>query len=273
MFGGFLTIDNNGVRRLENETARVRLGVNLRCTRREFWPSALNVLEALQIGSAAGRARRLGALEALANGNLALTLPAEVLRRIAEAYARGEPTVIYSDQSVTALLREPQDVSASQLSDVREYLQEQEASFRAVHDRAYRELRPAMLAAGGISTWPNVATYLDEVWSTPDHLEPYARALWDMWRLDGPPPIERLLKHPAWRIFFEGWGAAFYGHSLARPAMRWTETADLQQLVYLGITPNGLLATDDTGLLAMGTAILRGRYSLREVVPVDAILT
>ena len=83
---GILILDNNCLDRLEDAEKRARLAANLRATGRDIWPTAANVLEALKSRDAAVRTRLLLTLSELAQDRLPLTLPGEVLRRLAGAF-------------------------------------------------------------------------------------------------------------------------------------------------------------------------------------------
>jgi hypothetical protein len=266
-----IVIDNNGIRQLANPSTQARLSSTLRMTGREFWPTAINVAEAAKSRDPAIRRRLLETLHVLAGTNHAITLPTEVLKRIAHAFAEGQKEIDYSEPSVTGFFREPESFTPDQLNLIREYLIEQEKSFLEAHDQAKEKLGPIMKEAGGRQAWPTIATFLDEVWTVSAHVDGYISALWKNWGLTGEAPVEMLLRHPAWKLFFDGWGAAFYAKTLAHPQPPWAGTADLQQLIYLGITPDGLLVSDDQGLLKLGNAALLGRYGMRQVVSLAEI--
>ena len=267
-----LLIDNNAVRRLADPSARQRLRTTLRATGREFWPSAINVLEALSATDPDLRTLLLRTLGGLAGMNHVLTLPTEALKRYAAAIASGSRNVDISEPNLTAFIREPIESSDEHVETARVHLRNQEQAFRAAHERARVELREPLKEAGGIRTWPNLGSCLDNLWSQPSHLGDYVQRLWEEWEHGGPAPVDELLRHPAWRLFLEGWGAAAYSVALAHPQPRWVETADFQQLVYIGFASTAVLATDDVGLLEVGNAMLRGRYPMSQVVRADEIM-
>jgi len=233
----------------------------------------MNVLEAMKSRDEKTRTRLLTTLHALAGENHAITIPTEVLRKIAEVHITKAEKIDFSEPGVTYYLRNPELITKKDVEAIRNHLDSQEASFREVHERAKKELGDPMHAAGGRSRWPTMRQFLDEVWSTASHLGSYIDAIWSEWGFPGSAPVESLLAQPAWKIFFDGWGAAFWGQTIAHPQPRWTGTADLQQLVYLGIAPDALIATDDVGLQAAGSGIMTYRYSMRSVVPLDDVLS
>lgn len=266
-------IDNNAIDRLHRADSRAGLDSNLRCVGREFWPTTMNITEAMKSRDKGTRIRLLKTLHSLAGTNHAITLPTAALKKIAEAHATGASSIDFSEPGATYYLREPEAITSEDVETARAHLVEQEESFRAVHERAKKELKEPMIAAGGRARWPTMGDFLDDMWSTPGHLGAYIEALWSEWGFPGSAPVETLLSHPAWKIYFDGWGAAFWTNSLAHPQPSWAESADLQQLVYLGIAPDAVLATDDTGLQEAGIGILEGRHPMRMVVPVDRMIS
>lgn len=270
-FTDILLLDNNAVRKLEHEPTRRRLEANLRTTGRDFWPTAINVMEALKSRDREIRTRLLTNLAELAGDAHAMPLPTEALKKVAEAFATRSPTFTWSEPAFTALFRNPAAVTDEQAAQIREHPQEQEDSFDAAHERAMDEVRPVLGAEGGRDRWPTVGAFLNEVWDSPNHLGEYAKMLWDEWGFGGVAPVDALLGNTAWRLYFEGWGAAMYARILAHPQPPKVEQADLLQLVYCGAGRSAVLASDDRGFQELGNAILRGRYNLLEVVPLKAV--
>lgn len=263
-----LLLDNNAVRKLADGSRRRVLRANLRATGREFWPSAVNVLEATKSREPRTRSLLLGVLGELAGDNHVLTLPTEAIKILATALSCGNANVDLSEPRLTRIIREPESLTEEFAADAREHLVEQESSFRGVHEKGQRELRPVLAAKGGADRWPTVNDFLDQVWTVPSHLESYADRFWEDWGLPDGDSKTQLLEHPAWKLFFDGWGAAAYTKSVAHPQPRWVETADLQQLVYMGFARSALMLSDDGGLRHVGNQILQGRGLRAEVLPV-----
>lgn len=272
MVNRILVVDNNCLDRLESESARRRLRANLRATGRTFWPTATNALEALKSRDPQTRTRLLGTLDELAEDNLAITLPGEGLRRVAMAVHERSEKIDWSEPSVTRLFRHPESVTDEEAAGARDHLLEEERRFNKVHERAKRELRPAIKAEGGSRRWTEPAQFVEDFWSGADNIGPYIEALWDEWGLPKPAPIEQLLHHDAWRLYFDGWGASVYARQVAHPQKKIVQISDLSQLTYLGPARSRLLASDDKEFRELANHILRGRYPQAEVVPLDALL-
>jgi hypothetical protein len=246
--------------------------VGLRATGKEFWPSGLNVLEALKSRSSRRRIRLLTTLGELAGDNHALPLPTEGLRIVAETLAAGGRTIEWADPRLTRFFREPETITDEEADYARQHLLEEEQGFWDTHERAKTALQPLFRSEGGLSRWPTVRHFLDEVWSTPEHLQGYIHALWAEWNFEGPPPVAAILAHQSWQLFFDGWGAAVWARSIAEPQPRWVQSADLQQLVYFGSALGRVLATEDAGFRHLATAILQGKYHLARVVSLNEII-
>lgn len=265
-------LDNCCLLRLQSPTTRARLKANLRASGQEFWPSGMNVIEAAKSRDRDKRTRLLSTLSELAGDNHALTLPTEGLRRIALAHAQGAATVDWSEPRLTAWFRDPEAVTDEEAADARAHLIAQEQSFNETHARASSALRPVFKTDGARFKWTTPAQFLDEVWSTPSHLGAYFDILWDLWQLPGSAPTEELLKHDAWRLFFDGWGATVYARHIAHPQLGLVQSSDIQQLVYFSTAPGRILATEDVEFRALANSILARRYHLARVVSLDEML-
>lgn len=191
---------------------------------------------------------------------------------MAEAIANGARTVEWAEPGYTHLFREPESVTDEEAAEIRNYLIAQETSFRETHERAALTLRPVLKQDGGHRRWTSVGQFLDEIWNAPGHLEAYVSAIWELWGLRSPPPVEAILKHEAWRLFFDGWGASAYAHFIAHPQLPLVEAADLLQLVYLASARNRILASGDQGFQQVAGSILSRRYRLARIVPLEAVL-
>jgi hypothetical protein len=218
------------------------------------------------------RTRLLVTLGELAGDHHVLTLPGEALRRVAQAFAEGAATIDWSEPGLTRFIRDPQSITDEEADTIRQYLVTQEADFESTHSRAKDALRPVFKAEGGHERWTSVAQFLDEVWSVPDHVGAYFERLWNGWGLPGRAPVERILNHEAWRLYFDGWGAAVYARHIAHPQPGRVQTADLQQLVYFGPAASRVLATEDVEFRRVAGAILDGRYPLARVVSLDTVV-
>lgn len=271
-FRDVLILDNNTIRKLEHDVARTRLLANLKATGREFWPSAMNVLEALKERDPRERAEHLRTLHTLAGDSYVLSMPTDALKEIAQSYASDNDTVTWAEPRLTALMRRPEHVTAEQVSAVRTHFRERERDFDSVQERAGRDIIPLLKAKGGRDRWPDLGAFLDEVWSTPSHLSGYLTGLWKIWAFPGRAPVRDLLGDRCFRLYLEGWGATMYARHLAHPQFRRVEHADLLQLVYAGSAKSTVLVSDDRGFRDVANAILRGRYAMMEAVPFACIV-
>jgi hypothetical protein len=272
MLPNLVLLDNNSVRRLYSPKLRDRLRANLRAMHAEFWPTAVNVLEATKSRDRETRTQMLTTLGDLAGQHHAFPLPTDALRKVAEAIANGAPTVEWAEPGFTYLFREPESVTDEEAAEIRDYLIAQEASFREMHERAALTLRPVLKQDGGHRRWTSIGQFLDEIWNAPGHLEAYVSAIWELWDLRSPPPVEAILKHEAWRLFFDGWGASAYAHFIAHPQLPLVEAADLHQLVYLASARNRILVSGDHGFQRLASSILDGRYPLARIVSLKNML-
>lgn len=265
-------LDNNCLNRLLSSRLRHRLRANLCVTGREVWPTAMNVLEILKSRDREKRTQFLEPLAELARDNLALTLPTEGLRRIAEAVAYRRPEIDWSAPEITRLFRDPASVTDAEAAATRDYLTHAENSFNATHRHASQSLRPMLKAEGGMERWPTVRTFLDDVWTRPEHLRSYVDLLWELWKLPGRAPFEELLDYDAWRLFFDGWGATVYERQIVHPQRRKVQHSDLVQLVYMGPASGRVLATGDEAFRRLGNEILTRSYPLARIVTLDDMI-
>ena len=266
-----LLIDNNVIQKLDHEPSRRRLAANLRATGREFWPSGINVMEAVKSRSQDIRTRLLTTLGELAGDAHVLPLPTEALKKVAEAHLAGSQTITWAEPRFTNLIRNPGDVTDEQARQVRSYLQEQETEFDAAHERAKEELLPHLKEMGGRERWPDVGSFLEEVWNSPPHLESYVERLLAEWEVSGKLAARELLFDRSWQLYFEGWGAASYARILAHPQPPKVEHADLLQLVYCGSARSTVVVSDDRGFRELANSLLKGRHFRMEVVPLSAM--
>jgi len=230
-------------------------------------------LEAAQCTDPILRKELLETLAEIAGENLALPLPAEGLRKIAEAHASGARMVDWGDMKVTRFFRHADTVDDSEAADVRQYLLAQEATWTSMHAQATERMRPVLKELGGANRWTSPAEFIEECWTDSDFLSGFIEPIWEMWGFPAPAPVEDLLKHQAWRLFFDGLGASVYAKHVAHPQLRKVQEADLEQLVYLGHAQSRVFASEDVGFRDLANAILRGRYDQAEVVPLDALIS
>jgi hypothetical protein len=264
-------LDNSCLSRLQSPAILSRVRASIRASGKEFWPSAVNVLEAVKSRNRETRTRLLASLAELAGENQALPLPTEALRRIAVAIATGADEADWSEPGLTAFLRDPSSVTDEMASEIRTHLLEQEASFNRTHETASVKLHSEFRSAARLR-WTSPEQFLDEVWSVPSHWSSYLHHLWEQWDLDGIAPVEDLLANDAWRLLIDVLGAATYVRHIEHPQRRLVQSSDLYQLVYLGSAPGRVLATEDIGFRSLANAILRKRYHLARVVSLDEVL-
>lgn len=266
--GRVLFLDNNCFNRLASAKARQQLRANLRATGREYWPTAINVLEAMKTRDRDKRTHLLTVISEIAGDHLALTMPGEALRRIAVAVARNASFVNWSEPRITRLFRDPESVTDEDVAETRNYFFAQERTF----DDTHQKVRSALKLHAKGAAWNSLVAFIDDLWTDPKNLGPYIEGVWGDWKLPGSAPIDVLLKHEAWRLYFDGWGASLYARSVEHPQPGWVESSDLLQLIYLGVTHDRVLATDDPNFCKLGNAILRDRYQLAEMVPLDMLI-
>lgn len=267
-----LLLDTSCLPRLQSPFLRTRFRGNLRATGKEFWPNALNVLEVIKSRDRETRTRLLTTLAELAGTSHALTLPTEGLRRICEALAHEKPTIDWSEPRLTRLFRDPDSVTDEEAAAVRAHLLGQEDRFNRVHEKARTVLRPAVRGEGSGRKWASAAQFLNDAWPR-ENLSPYVTRLWELWGFPAPAPVEQVLSHEAWQLFFDAWGATMYARSVAHPQPALVQFSDLQQLVYFGSATTRMLVTQDHGFRNLANSMLRGRYNLARVVPLDDLLT
>lgn len=207
----------------------------------------------------------------LAGENLAFPLPEHAVQRVAESIASRSSIIEWVDHKLTALFRYPEDVTDDEISEVREYLLQQEAGFDEVNVKAREEIAPVLLEAGGRATWPTVQRFIDDFWSGEAQLGLYATALWEGWGLPGPAPISELICQEPWRLYFDGWGAAAYARILEHPQRGLVQSADLKQLTYLGAARDRILVSEDKEFRRLGNLVLAGRYPMAEIVPLSEV--
>jgi hypothetical protein len=271
--GRALFLDNNCLDRLvRSAEARQRLRANLRATGREYWPTAINVLEALKTPDRDTRTRLLTVISEIAGDHPALTMPGEALRRIAEAVAMNASSVNLSEPRIIRLLRDPESATDEDVAATRDYFLAQETAFNVPHQETRSTLKQHVKKAEGMPRWNSPVAFITEFWTNPENLGRYIEDLWDLWRLPASAPIEALLQHDAWRLYFDGWGASIYARNIQQPQRKEVQYADLIQLIYLGAMQDRILATGDLSFRDLGNAILRDRYPLAEMVPLDVLI-
>ena len=262
---GILLLDNNCLDRLSARAKRDRLRANLRAAGLAFWPSAINILEALKSRDDHVRQRLLATIADLADDHHALTLPGEALRRVAVAMTSGGHRIDWSEPKLTRLFRYPDSVTQEDAKLARQHLEAQEARFEAAHAEASQRLRSKFKEAGGRRRWSCMVEFLDEVWLSPEHLQRYVDGLWDSWDLGRPPTVELVLEHASWRLFFDAWGASVYAQHIEHPQQGHVQHSDLNQLVYFGGSNTRLLASEDRPFRRFSNNMLRGRHPMAEV--------
>src|SRR5688572_10802836 len=116
-----LILDNNCLQRLSSARARARLRSNLKLSGREFWPSAVNVLEATKTRDREKRTRMLSVLAELSEDAHALPMPSTALRLVGEALTNGSSLVTWSEPRLTRFFRDPESVSDDEAAAAREH--------------------------------------------------------------------------------------------------------------------------------------------------------
>ncbi len=268
-----LILDNNCLNALQSRKASERLRANLKATGRVLWPTGLNALEAAQTSDRPKRIRLLRTLAELAGDNVAFPMPEEALQRVAEAIAGRSKMIKWVDGRLTRLFREPESISDEEVGSIRDHLRIQEANFDQMHMDARKTLAREFKTAGGYHRWKTASEYLRDFWTDSEHLAAFITPLWEGWGLPGPAPVDALLRQDAWRLFFDGWGAAAYARLIAHPQRGRVQSADLKQLVYLAAAPDRILVTEDAEFRALANSFLRERYRLAIVVPLADVVT
>lgn len=257
-----VVIDNSCLHAYLSLEARRAYDADCRAAGWSRCSSAINVLEAYKAPLPL-RGKLLDVLDWFRGSRRLLPMPQEVMRATGEAIARGSSSARLPDSGLDYLLRWRElDEKAMEEAhrNAVELLQKEEDWFRGVHEQAWTDLKPARRQLSRRDRLVTAGEFLDTIWMSRDHIDDYLEAAWRMLDLPGAAPVEKLLLHPSWTLFLEGWGIAAYRQ--AYPANRKAHVgwADVMQLVYLGAVPRRLFLVCERALLEAASDVLSRRH-------------
>lgn len=250
---------------LETPEAQQQLRVNCRVADLEVWPSTMNILEAVRNGTPHVRGRLLRTLVRLLQGRAPLPWPIEVVRRAGLGIIHGARTIDMGEHGLNWILADPDNVSDSHVKAVREELEERESAYARMHEAARKRLQPRLRQLQK-TDWLGLAGFLDQHWMRPDLLAPLIQEAWEGLELEGQAPLAEVLLDDAWRLYFEGFGAAVFERGVSREQPKRVQEADLLQLIYMGGAARRIFVTNDKALHRVGSAVLHGRHRLARVL-------
>ena len=269
---GTVVLDANALWRLEDPSVRDRVTRSLRSANLIFRPTAVNLLEVIRTKKPALRSRLLAAIGGLWNDTVVRPLPREVLALSANAMASNAPYFEWRPSGYEWILRRPDLIGAEHIAFANSYLDEAQAEFDEMHKMGRAVLRPYLKERGQRDPWGDIPTFLDLTWMRAKHLDTYIAKTWSSLGAPGKPEVGRVLRNEAWRIYYEGMGAAVYERAILAQSPSPVHLSDLRQLIYLAGSRRRILVTDDRDLARVGEAVLRGRYEGSRVIGVQAFL-
>ena len=262
---GAVILDTNVVKYLEDEGTRERVVQSLAVADLRIWPSALNALEVVRHENPRARGRLLNSLRELTQQQYLLPMPLSLLKASGEALLARKMGFTTGPSHLEWLVHEPERIEERHVREAGRILDDSQRTWDEAH-RAGRNAVRALLKLKGVrDPWGSAAEFLDRQWMTREHLDSYIAAFWRELKLEGEPPIEQLLTHELWRLYFEGLGATVYERTVLDQSPKPAHSADVIQLVYMAGTPKRVLVTEDGGLTRVAQSILLRRYPMTRI--------
>jgi hypothetical protein len=272
MVAGVVVLDANVVRRLEDPILRDRLAVKLEVAGLRVQPTGMTVLELAATPDPGLRFRLLDTLAVLSKEAFVRPMPTQVLEWTGRMICADRASFEWPSSGMEAVLYDRGVGHEALVRAGPEHLKEQQADFDAMCTRARVHFRETLLRQGSVDPWRDIPAFLDTQWTKAEFLETEIRDAWTELELPGTPDARRILKDEAWRLFFEGFGAAVYERCVRSQTQRPVHVADLRQLVYLAGSHRRLLVTDDEPLIRLAGAVLNGRYDDARVIRSNELL-
>jgi hypothetical protein len=259
-------LDTDCLKYLEDEGERVLISRSLQAADFELWPTGINAIEAAQNMNPDVRRRGLSVVAALAGGRGLLPLPEQLLLRAAQALVNGEAGWHTGISGLEEILADPEHVQEEVRAAFQAFMEELEAGFDEMHDRARPQLQNYFKVKGLRDPWTGIPEFLEQQWMRVSQLDDLMDGLWSRLGLPGAAPHEHLLSNPVWRLFFELEGVAVFERAIVTEQPKRVHRADLWQVLCSAGARKRLLVTNDQGLRRAASAVLVGRYPMSRVM-------
>ncbi|MDQ2930624.1 MAG: hypothetical protein M3Y05_07400 [Gemmatimonadota bacterium] len=178
-----------------------------------IWPTGLNVFEAMKSGNAVARAGALANLGCMAGNRRLLPLPIELLRENGAALLRGEASQPHDPSIIDRHIRHPHEVKHKQIEIARRWLDDRQARLEDAHETIRPDVMAELRQSGERDRWQSIANFFD---AESPHAVMSERLMLTMWKNMPLPYIEidAVRANEAWRLYFEGISASFYGRNV-----------------------------------------------------------
>jgi hypothetical protein len=270
---GAVIVDTNVLKYLEDDDTRERVVRSLAVADLRIWPSAMNALEVVRHENPRARGRLLRSIRELIPKQFLLPMPLSLLKSSAEALLRGQKGFTTGPSHLEWLVREPERIEERHVLNAGRILDDSQRTWDEAHRAGRKAVRALLKSKGVRDPWGSAAEFLDRQWTTRAHLDSYIEAFWRELKLEGDPPIDLLLSHELWRLYFEGLGATVYERTVLNQSPKPAHSADVIQLVYMAGTPKRLLVTEDQGLTRLAQSVLLRRYPMTRILTPTELLS
>ena len=254
-----VVVDADCLKYLENADEREVIRHSLNAAGFVIQPTLINLVEVVKNENTTVVKRSYHTIERLAIGTGLLSLPQQILRETGSALLAGAPHYVPERINPAVALDGDGHISVEFQDAARQYADPWNAS-RTAHFAKYRTEIRRQVKQKGIRI-SDGADFLDRLWRHSDGLKDYAQIAWQELHIGDYPGLETVWSIRAWRLFLEAEGHAVYERLiLEKQAPQTAGFVDLSQLLYLAAGRQGILVTNDKGLLRAGKAILHRRY-------------
>ncbi len=261
MATGWVILDANCFKYLEDECLRRRVLGSLRAVDLTIWPTALDALELAKTENQAIRLRLLEVANRLLGARPLLPLPDEIFRKSGESLAAGRPSFPLEPSGFEWLLHSPNDISQSDIDLFASVLSSADMAL----DRAFTTARPDIqqfLKDHQLKEeWASIGQFLNLQWMKPSQLDDLIKAEWSRFGLPGAPDVNMILQSEAWRLHFEAFGAGLFQRVITHEQSKRIQAWDLWQLIYLAGQERRIIVTEDTAFFAAASGVLAGRHT------------
>lgn len=272
MSNGVVVLDTNALKIFEDPEVREKLFGSLRAANLILRLSTTNIIEILKTENPRVRDRLLVTARALCEQSYLMPPPTALLKQASEAFLQGESFFRVAESGVEWILFEPERLTSEHLTHARRIWAEQEQTWDDAYARGRSPIRRVIEENHGRDPWGSVSEFLDQHWMRVNQLDTFMERTWEGLSLPGKAPIEMLMCHETWRMYFEAQGAVIYERIVANQATRPAETADVYQMVYLTGAARRILVTEDRAFRRVSAAVLLGRYLGSRVMTPQAFL-
>jgi hypothetical protein len=220
--------------------------------------------EVLSYRNPQNQGRLLRVLAALSEGRGLLPFPQQLLQRVTDPIKDG-----YYGSGVHAESLRLKDLTPQGCSEAEKWTNTLKKQFKEMHDTARPKVQAFIRANPEQAPWDSAQAFLDQFWTTARQQDTLLQGFWQDFGHTGQAPIEKMIAHPLWRLFLDLEGVAVFERAIVLAQPPQVHLADLLQLLYLALSPRGILVTTDRSLFRAAAAVLHGRYPQAQVLMWD----